>query len=136
MDAMSILLKKMAKSKNKNEQAFVSSLKKNANMLSKLINDLNIKIPKEQKNESVNWYLYTISTSKRNKILSKLRSKGIEASSYYSHPVHRTPYYKNKIKLPITDWAAAHVLSLPIHPKVSSKNIEFIAKSLREILNE
>lgn len=33
VDAMSILLKKMAKSKNKSEQAFVKSLKQNANMM-------------------------------------------------------------------------------------------------------
>ncbi len=126
----------IAKIQIKKLPKFLEIRRKNATQLSQLISDFKVKIPKERKNERVNWYLYTISTSKRNKILSKLRSKGIEASPYYSRPVHKTPYYKNKIKLPITDWAASHVLSLPIHPKVSSKTIEFIAKSLREILNE
>ncbi len=115
---------------------FLKIRKKNANLLSQLIADLKIKIPIERKNESVNWYLYTISTSKRNKILNKLNSKGIGAASYYTTPVHKTPFYKQKISLPITDWASSHVLSLPIHPKVTSKNIEFIAKTLRDILNE
>ena len=115
---------------------FLKIRKKNANLLSQLISDLKIKIPIERKNESVNWYLYTISTSKRNKILNKLNSKGIGATSYYTTPVHKTPFYKQKIILPITDWASSHVLSLPIHPKVTSKNIEFIAKTLREVLNE
>ena len=49
-------------------------------------------------------------------------------------PVHKIPFYKSKINLPATDWAASHVLSLPIHPKVTSKNIEFIAKTISEIL--
>ena len=115
---------------------FLKIRKKNANLLSQLIVDLKIKIPIERKNESVNWYLYTISTSKRNKILNKLNSKGIGAASYYTTPVHKTPFYKQKISLPITDWASSHVLSLPIHPKVTSKNIEFIAKTLGDILNE
>ena len=115
---------------------FLKIRKKNANLLSQLISDLKIKIPIERKNESVNWYLYTISTSKRNKILNKLNSKGIGAASYYTTPVHKTPFYKQKISLPITDWASSHVLSLPIHPKVTSKNIEFIAKTLGDILNE
>jgi dTDP-4-amino-4,6-dideoxygalactose transaminase len=97
---------------------------------------LKIKIPHERKNESVNWYLYTISNSKKNKIIKKLNSKGIGAVSYYSIPVHKTPFYKQNTKLPITDWASSNVLSLPIHPKVTSKNIEFIAKSLREVLDE
>jgi len=115
---------------------FLKIRKKNANLLSQLITDLKIKIPIERKNESVNWYLYTISTSKRNKILNKLNSKGIGATSYYITPIHKTPFYKQKITLPITDWASSHVLSLPIHPKVTSKNIKFIAKTLREVLNE
>ena len=78
--------------------------------------------------------MYTVTTSKRNTLLKKLNAKGIGAASYYPIPVHKTPFYKSKINLPVTDWAASHVLSLPIHPKVTSKNIEFIAKSIIDIL--
>jgi len=113
---------------------FLKSRKKNAELLSKLISDLKIKLPQHQKNENVNWYLYTIATEKRDKLLKKLNDKGIGAASYYSTPVHKTPYYKLKTKLPVTDWAASHVISLPIHPKVTQKNIEFIAKTMRDIL--
>ena len=124
----SIQLKKLPK--------FLETRKKNASLLSQLISDLKIKIPTPRKHEKVNWYLYTISTTKRDIILKKLNQKGIGAVSYYPIPIHKTPFYKKKIKLSITEWASANVLSLPIHPKITSKNIEFIAKSLREILNE
>jgi dTDP-4-amino-4,6-dideoxygalactose transaminase len=67
-------------------------------------------------------------------LLKKLNAKGIGAASYYPIPVHKTPFYKSKTKLPITDWAASSVLSLPIHPKVTKKNIEFIAKTVSEVL--
>ncbi len=113
---------------------FLKSRKNNATLLSKLISDLKIKLPHQQKNESVNWYLYTIATEKRDKLLKKLNEKGIGAASYYPTPVHKTPYYKLNTKLPVTDWAASHVISLPIHPKVTQKNIEFIAKTMRDIL--
>ena len=115
---------------------FLETRKKNASLLSQLISDLKIKIPTPRKYEKVNWYLYTISTKKRNNILKKLNQKGIGATTYYPIPVHKTPFYKQKTKLPMTKWAASNVLSLPIHPKVTAKNIEFIAKSLRGILNE
>ncbi len=115
---------------------FLKTRQKNANLLSKLISDLNIILPHQRKNENVNWYLYTIATSKRDKILKKLNEKGIGAASYYPIPVHKTPFYQQKIKLPVTEWASSHTLSLPIHPKVTSKNIEFIAKSLRDLVNE
>ena len=113
---------------------FLKSRKNNAKLLSKLLSDFKIILPVERKNEIVNWYLYTISTEKRDKLLKKLNDKGIGAASYYPTPVHKTPFYKSKTKLPVTDWAASHVLSLPIHPNVTSKNIEFIAKTIREIL--
>jgi len=113
---------------------FLKSRKKNAELLSKLISDLKIKLPHQRKDENVNWYLYTIATKNRGKLLKKLNKKGIAAASYYSTPVHKTPFYKLKIKLPITIWAASHVISLPIHPKVTQKNIEFIAKTIRDIL--
>ena len=113
---------------------FLKSRKKNAELLSKLISDLKIKLPHQRKNENVNWYLYTIATKNRDKLLKKLNKKGIGAASYYPTPVHKTPFYKLKTKLPITVWAASHVVSLPIHPKVTQKNIEFIAKTMRDIL--
>jgi len=116
--------------------SFLKQREKNANLLSKLISDLDIILPYQRNNENVNWYLYTIAASKRNEILKKLNAKGIGAASYYPIPVHKTPFYQQKIKLPITEWASSHVLSLPIHPKVTTKNIEFIAKTLRDILNE
>jgi dTDP-4-amino-4,6-dideoxygalactose transaminase len=113
---------------------FLKTREKNAKLLSKLLSNLNLNLPRERKNENVNWYLYTISTTKRNILSKKLNAKGIGAASYYPIPVHKTPFYKSKTKLPITDWAASHVLSLPIHPKVTSGNIEFIAKTISESL--
>lgn len=124
----SIQIKKLPK--------FLETRKKNASLLSQLISDLKIKIPTSRKYENMNWYLYTISTKKRDNVLKKLNQKGIGATIYYPLPVHKTSFYKQKNKLPVTEWAASSVLSLPIHPKVTSKNIEFIAKSLRRILNE
>ena len=124
----------IAKIQIKKLPSFLIKRRKNARILSELISDLDIKIPTERKNEKVNWYLYTIATKNREKILKKLNLKGIGAAAYYSTPVHKTPFYNKKIKLPITDWAASQVLSLPIHPLVSTRNIEFIAKTVRESL--
>ena len=113
---------------------FLKIRKQNAELLTKLLSDLKITLPRQRKNENVNWYLYTIALEKRDKLLKKLNEKGIGAASYYPTPVHKTPFYKLDTKLPVTDWASSHVLSLPIHPKVTQKNIEFIAKTLRDVL--
>jgi len=125
----------IAKIQIKKLPGFLLKRRKNAKILSELISDLNIQIPTERNNEKVNWALYTIAIKNRNHILKKLNSKGIGAAAYYTTPVHKIPYYNNKTKLPVTNWAASNVLSLPVHPKVTDKNLLFIAKALRDILH-
>lgn len=124
----------IAKIQIKKLPKFLYKRRKNAKILTDLISTLDITIPKERKNEKVNWYLYTIATKNRNKVMKKLNMKGIGAAAYYTIPVHKTPFYKKKIKLLNTDWAASHVLSLPVHPGVSTQNLALIAKTLREEL--
>jgi dTDP-4-amino-4,6-dideoxygalactose transaminase len=113
---------------------FLKIRKQNAELLSKLLSDLKVTLPHQQKNENVNWYLYTIAIEKRDNLLKKLNEKGIGAASYYPTPVHKTPFYKVNTKLPVTEWASSHVISLPVHPKVTQKNIEFIAKTICDTL--
>ena len=113
---------------------FLKLRRSNAKLLSELLAGLDIVLPSERKHEKVNWYLYTIATRRRNLILQKLLKKSIGAAAYYSTPVHKTPFYKLKLELAATSWAASHVVSLPINPKVTSQNIKFIAKTMHEIL--
>ena len=126
----------IAKVQIKKLPKFIQSRRRNAKILSELLSDTNIQIPFERKNEKFNWALYTIATKNRDSILKKLNSKGIGASVYYSIPVHKIPIYKIKSKLTNTDWASKHVLSLPVHPNVSTKNIEYIAKTVRDLIDE
>ena len=124
----------IAKIQMKKLPKFLQARKKNAELLTELLSKSNLSLPIQRKHEKVNWYLYTVTSPKRNTLLKKLNEKGVGAASYYPIPVHKTPFYKSKTKLPITEWAASKVLSLPIHPKVTTKNIEFISKSIFEIL--
>ena len=41
-------------------------------------------------------------------------------------PIHKTKLYRNNRKLSATDWASSHVISLPVHPQVTKKNIELM----------
>ena len=113
---------------------FLKSRKRNAVLLSKLLSDSKVMLPCPRKDENVNWYLYTIATKKRDKLLKKLNANGIGATCYYRVPVHNAPFYKLKTKLPITDWAASCVVSLPIHPNVTQKNLELTAKIISDVI--
>lgn len=109
---------------------FLKARSKNAAMLSELLSGLGTALPEPRKYERVNWCLYTVASSKRDKIRRALNAAGVEAASYYSTPIHKTPFYKSGTRLPATDWAASRVVSLPVHPGVTGTGIRRIARAV------
>ena len=97
--------------------------RKNAKALTEILEHSDIILPEPRKNEIVNWYLYTIAMKSRDKAMKKLNASGIGARVYYSPPVHKTPYYKTRLRLANTEWAASHVMSLPVHPNVRNQDL-------------
>jgi len=126
----------IAKIQMKKLPKFLKKREKNAKILSELLYDLDIILPSERQGVKVNWYLYTISTKNRDKLLKQLNSKGIGAAIYYSTPVHRTPFFNKKTNLPITDWAASTVLSVPVHPLVTENNLHYISKTIHQLIEK
>jgi len=120
----------IAKIQMKKLPTFLRQRKKNAQLLTELLQNHDIILPMARKNEVMNWYLYTIVTKQRDKIMNKLNSAGIGAAIYYNPPIHQTPYYKTKKTLTTTEWASRHVISLPIHTKVKKSNLLKIKKIL------
>ena len=101
----------------------------------------NLQLPKEPKGCKHSWYLYTIRLkgpkgNKRDKIVEALRQKGIGAEVYYTTPIHLMPYYRKfgRYRLPETEKAAKHVLSLPVHPGVNTKQTGFISESVLHLV--
>ena len=71
---------------------------------------------------------------KRNEIRSKLGESGIQTSVHYP-AVHRFSIYKENYRdLPITDYVADNLITLPMYSKLSLENVEFICKELINIL--
>jgi len=91
-------------------------------------NELNLseKIPL---NKECSYHLYWILVKNRKKIMKKLKSKGIEIGTHYS-PVHKMSMYKSKIKLPNSEKIGKEIITLPIHPNLSKRDIDFIIKNV------
>jgi dTDP-4-amino-4,6-dideoxygalactose transaminase len=123
--------------------SFVAKRRENARRLTKtLAKTERLQLPKESKDRQHSWYLYTArlknaTENERNKIVEELRRKNIGAEVYYINPVHLMPYYSESFgggKLPETEKAAKQVFSLPIHPSVMESQVDYIAKSLLNLL--
>ena len=114
---------------------FVDKRRKNAEALTRRLRDVKqLVLPIEPRGCRSSWYLYTVRMRKggskdRDRIVDDLRKKGVGATVYYHTPVHQMPYYKRfgNYHLPNTERVAQRVFSLPVHPKVSAENIEYIA---------
>jgi dTDP-4-amino-4,6-dideoxygalactose transaminase len=122
---------------------FLSRRRQNAQELSAILQvSKRLQLPAEPKGFRHSWYLYTVriidaEKNERDQIINELRKAGVGSEAYYVNPIHKMPYYKENFgdfHLPETEEAANQVLSLPIHPGVTSKQIEFIGATLLGLL--
>jgi dTDP-4-amino-4,6-dideoxygalactose transaminase len=123
--------------------AFVAKRRENAVHLSEVLSKTDkLCLPSEPEGGKHSWYLYTVrlyngTESNRNRILDELHKKGIGAEAYYVNPVHQMPFYHSNFgarKLPETEKAAKQVFSLPIHPSVTPEQVDFIGKTVLQLL--
>lgn len=82
------------------------------------------------------WHLFVVQTPKRDSIITRLKSCGVETGIHYPVPLHLQPAYQNlfrrSLRLPVSEKAAERLLTLPMYPEMSessiSKIIELIAR--------
>ena len=112
-----------------------------ANNYHKHLNDLNlkIKIPSLKSNFESSWAQFTIilpENINRDKLQETLKSKKIPTAVYYPIPLNEHKPYRNypvaKSGLKNTNYMARNVLSLPMHPYLSEKDIIYITKNIYE----
>ncbi len=122
--------------------SFLERRRANAQRLTEILSkSQRLCLPSDPKGGKHSWYLYTVRLYKgekgeRDKILSKLHETGIGAEAYYVNPIHKMPFYSKfgAYKLPETEKAAQQVFSLPIHPAVTTEQVDFIGKTVLQLV--
>ncbi|MDB6138526.1 MAG: hypothetical protein JWO94_1598 [Verrucomicrobiaceae bacterium] len=86
--------------------------------------------PLEAKGTQHAWHLYVIRSSRRDSLHSYLHSKGVPVAVHYPVPIHLQPAYAAMAQAPLplveTDRAVAEVLSLPLHPYLSTRALDYV----------
>jgi perosamine synthetase len=115
--------------------------RKNAAYLSQRLNIKGIKVPYNAPEKNHVFNQYTIEVREpfpltRDELQQHLMEKGIGCRVYYPTPLHHLPFFApfGHEDLKKAEEAAAHVLSLPIHPGVTVKELDFISESVGEVL--
>lgn len=95
--------------------------------------------PKATKEHLGNFHLYVIRSSKRDELIKFLNIKGVSVGIHYPIPLHLQKSllslgYK-KGDFPITEEYASQILSLPIFPELTIKEIRMICKLIEEFFS-
>jgi perosamine synthetase len=86
-----------------------------------------------QKNSS--YHLYWISVNNRTTFMNKMKKSGIETGIHYKPVHHMSMYKKFKSVLPVTEKISQKIVSLPIHPNLTDKQIHFIINAVNKYSN-
>ena len=86
------------------------------------------------------YQLFTLKVKKhRDELMKYLSSKGIMTKVYFS-PVHLASFYRDKLKyrcdLPNTERIAKQVLTLPMYPELTKKEMDYSVESISEFYKE
>jgi dTDP-4-amino-4,6-dideoxygalactose transaminase len=88
-------------------------------------------------NESV-YHLFVVYVDDRDGVRAALEERGIGTAVHYPTPVHRQRAYAGLDlapgSLPHTERACARVLSLPFFPEMTTAQLEYAARALKEIV--
>jgi dTDP-4-amino-4,6-dideoxygalactose transaminase len=79
------------------------------------------------------YHLYVIRSRRRNELQAFLKDQGVGALVHYPVPVHLQPAYGNRVggegkSLPETERAAAEVISLPMYPELTEKEVRSVSE--------
>ena len=100
-----------------------------------LLADTGLELPREMPYARHVYHLYTVRTSERDGLQSALTSAGVNTGLHYPIPVHLQPAYADLGygvgAFPVSEAAAADVLSLPIYPEMTDDQIEIVASAVR-----
>jgi len=74
---------------------------------------------------------YSIMANNREQLIAKLNKMNIPTAVHYPVPLHlQPPFYNNQLNLPIVEDVATKIVSLPMHPYLSTEDIEKVSRAL------
>ena len=101
----------------------------------RLLAPAGIRAPHEQPGNRHVYTTYTIRTAHRNALQQHLQESGIQTAVHYPTPIHLQPAYADlgyhRGDFPVSEQAAAEVLSLPMFPELTSTQIAEVAAALK-----
>jgi dTDP-4-amino-4,6-dideoxygalactose transaminase len=111
-----------------------------ASVYNRLFEHSDVEIPYEAPYGKHVFHQYTIRLEKRDEVVHNLEKKKIPHGIYYPIPLHLQEAYMNageqKEVFPVTEKAAAEVLSLPMHTELDEEQQKYIVQAILEVIKK
>ncbi|MEP7338554.1 MAG: DegT/DnrJ/EryC1/StrS family aminotransferase [Acidobacteriota bacterium] len=94
-----------------------------------------LQLPKRRGDVSHVYHQYVVRTGERDALKARLKEQGVGTLIHYPVPVHLQPAYRNRVLigsggLPETERAAREILSLPMFPQLTDKQVEIVCQAI------
>ena len=110
-----------------------------AQTYNKSLNDV-VTVPAEASWAKRVYHMYVIRTKKRDNLREFLKKNGISTGIHYPIPIHRQPAIIDALgeqpSLKNSEIAAESVLSLPLHPQLEMKSIDYVTSKIRQFFQK
>jgi dTDP-4-amino-4,6-dideoxygalactose transaminase len=82
------------------------------------------------------YHLFVVRVARRDSVRAALAGRGIQTGVHYPVPCHRQPPLRQLAErpLPVAERAAGEVLSLPMFPHMTDRQVDYVCESLAEAL--
>jgi dTDP-4-amino-4,6-dideoxygalactose transaminase len=101
-----------------------------------LLADSGVVTPAVRPGNNHTYHQYTVLSDRRDELAAHLKANEVDSAIYYPVPLHlHKPYFEfghGEGSLPVTESVSKRCLSLPIHPHLSSEQVEHVGRSVRE----
>lgn len=120
--------------KLKHLEAWTEARRRHAADYGRLLEGTDVLPPRERPGGRHVYHIYAIRIADRDGWRERLASEGIQTGVHYPIPVHLQPAYRDlgyqAGDFPVSEAAAAEVLSLPIFPELTAEQLARVAASL------
>lgn len=113
---------------------WVRARRRNARRLTDRLEDVpGVTVPAEPPGVRHSYHQYTVRTEDRDRLEERLDEVGVETGVYYPTTIpHLDAYEGYEADTPVAERAADTVLSLPVHPGLSSTDVDHVATAVRD----
>ena len=122
----------------KHLEAFSKSRQHTARMYEKFLENLPIALPENKKYVGHVYHLYVIRVEERERLIKYLKEQGVCVGVHYPIPCHQQPVVMKTFGqsfLPRTENYCEKILSLPIYPSISEKQVRYVAETLSKAIS-